>query len=301
MKRHIIISFFLICMNFLFSEGNPNVELHTEMEDVGDGIILFFKDTLFYRKSEAIYYLDNGTLIPIIQDVIDPISKRSIVEKYTSAHYFGKTKTSEKLIYKVFSWENSEFYYGYEILVEHNNVTTVKRDLLFFHDEGTEPIQNGLKRNRFIDIYGNEILFETYYNIKDDISSESLTLTSHDGNLVMNFLDNTNPVVSYAVNDKANRIVLLYEEGNLNDKRKSGLQIFWVTYNGTVNDSRVRLRTEPSLISETLDLLNVGDKVKITDRSEKKEKIDDMDAYWLCVETEDKQTGWIYGWFVDVE
>lgn len=70
---------------------------------------------------------------------------------------------------------------------------------------------------------------------------------------------------------------------------------------GTINDTRVRLRTESNLTSETIAYLDAGEKVKVIDRSEKKQKIDDMEAYWLQVETEDKQTGWVYGWFVDVE
>lgn len=301
MKRLISVFIILIVMSSLFSEGKPNVEHHTEIKDDGNGEILFFKDTLFYRKPGIISYLDNETLIPIIQDVIDPITKRSIVEKYTSAHYFGKTKKSKKLIYKVFSWETSEFYYGYEILVENEKVSFVERDLLFFYDEGTEQLPNGMKKNRYVDIYGNEIRYETYYNIKEDISSETLTLTSYDGKLILSFIDNTNPDFTYAVNDKVNRIVLLYEEGNLNDKRKSGFQIFWITYTGTINDNRVRLRTEPNLNGETLDYLNSGDKVKITDRSEDTQKIDDMESYWYKVETADGKTGWVYGWFVDVE
>lgn len=69
----------------------------------------------------------------------------------------------------------------------------------------------------------------------------------------------------------------------------------------TINDNRVRLRTEPNLNCETLDYLNSGDKVRITDRSEDTQKIDDMEAYWYEVETAEGKTGWVYGAFVDVE
>jgi len=85
------------------------------------------------------------------------------------------------------------------------------------------------------------------------------------------------------------------------ENEKNKIVVFALVYDGTINDSRVRLRTEPNLNSATLEYLNTGDTVKIIDRSEEKQKIDDMDAYWFQVETEDNETGWVYGWFVDVE
>lgn len=73
------------------------------------------------------------------------------------------------------------------------------------------------------------------------------------------------------------------------------------TKQGVLNDSRVRLRTEPNLNSETLTYLTKGDTVKIIDRSTEMQKIGEDEAYWYKVEFEGYPDGWVYGKYVDVE
>jgi hypothetical protein len=69
---------------------------------------------------------------------------------------------------------------------------------------------------------------------------------------------------------------------------------------GTINDSRVRLRVQPNLNSETWGYLNRGTKVKILDRSKIKQKIEDMEDYWYKVDVEGKPDGWVYGAYIDI-
>lgn len=70
---------------------------------------------------------------------------------------------------------------------------------------------------------------------------------------------------------------------------------------GKINDTRVRLRTEPNLNCETLLLLDKGLEVKILERSKKKFTIDDEDWYWYRIETKSGKIGWVYGKYLDIE
>ncbi len=101
-----------------------------------------------------------------------------------------------------------------------------------------------------------------------------------------------------AVNSKKNRIAVTM---NWYNGREASLLIFALIFNGVLNDSRVRLRTEPNLNSETLTYLTKGDTVKIIDRSTEMQKIGEDEAYWYKVEFEGYPDGWVYGKYVDVE
>lgn len=70
---------------------------------------------------------------------------------------------------------------------------------------------------------------------------------------------------------------------------------------GKINDTRVRLRTEPNLNCETLLLLDKGLEVKILERSKNKFTIDDEDWYWYRIETKSGKIGWVYGKYLDIE
>ncbi|MBO5143886.1 MAG: SH3 domain-containing protein [Treponema sp.] len=70
---------------------------------------------------------------------------------------------------------------------------------------------------------------------------------------------------------------------------------------GIINDSSVRLRTEPSSDSSIILLLEKGDKVSIIRKWNYKESIDGESWYWYEVETSDGKTGWVYGKYLDIE
>jgi uncharacterized protein YgiM (DUF1202 family) len=70
--------------------------------------------------------------------------------------------------------------------------------------------------------------------------------------------------------------------------------------NGTINDNRVRLRVKPNLSSDTWGFLNNGDEVRIIDRSPNTQKIDNTEAHWYKVQTNDKPDGWVYGAYIDI-
>ena len=79
------------------------------------------------------------------------------------------------------------------------------------------------------------------------------------------------------------------------------LFIYSIIYDATLNDTRVRLRSEPNLSCDTLGYLEKGNVVKIVDRTDDKFEIDGENWYWYQVETTDEQTGWVYGKYLDIE
>ena len=79
------------------------------------------------------------------------------------------------------------------------------------------------------------------------------------------------------------------------------LFIYSIIYDATLNDTRVRLRSEPNLSCETLGYLEKGDAVKIVDRTDEKFEIDGESWYWYKVEAENLPDGWVYGKYLDIE
>ena len=88
---------------------------------------------------------------------------------------------------------------------------------------------------------------------------------------------------------------------NYNSEGLNGLIILDVLYNATVNDLRVRLRSEPNLESQTLSYFYTGDDVKIIAQSDEKYEIDGESWYWYKVESGSYPVGWVYGKYLDIE
>lgn len=93
------------------------------------------------------------------------------------------------------------------------------------------------------------------------------------------------------------KVALLYNTSSNEGK----IQIFSLTYDGIINDTRVRLRSKPNLNSAVLGFFNTGDKLKVVDWSNEKQKIGGMEAYWYKVESENSPDGWVYGKYLDIE
>jgi len=71
--------------------------------------------------------------------------------------------------------------------------------------------------------------------------------------------------------------------------------------NATINDTRVRLRVNPNLNSDTWALLDKGLSVKIKDKSKEKFEIDGESHYWYKVDNPNYPDGWVYGKYLDIE
>ncbi len=101
----------------------------------------------------------------------------------------------------------------------------------------------------------------------------------------------TKSVTSFAEDVKNNQNQKI-EIGNESIKDKNHIAI--------INDTNVRLRTEPNLESETITLLNSGEELIVLDQSAEKQKIGDMEDYWYKVRASDFGEAWIYGHFLDI-
>lgn len=85
------------------------------------------------------------------------------------------------------------------------------------------------------------------------------------------------------------------------EDKKTKIKIELGVQVGVITDTRVRLRSEPNLQSETLDHLDTGDRLIILDKSAEQQQIDTMTDYWYKVQAEGYPEGWVYGAFVDYE
>ncbi|MGI5173565.1 SH3 domain-containing protein [Treponema sp. OMZ 840] len=71
--------------------------------------------------------------------------------------------------------------------------------------------------------------------------------------------------------------------------------------NAIVNDSRVRIRTEPNLNADVWGYMNKNYKVVIKDKSAEAFTIDNETWYWYKVESKNYPDGWVYGKYLDIE
>ena len=69
---------------------------------------------------------------------------------------------------------------------------------------------------------------------------------------------------------------------------------------GVLNDSRVRVRTYPTLEAEIVGHLDRGDRVEVLERSGQRVSIGSMNDFWYLVQREDGLSGWSYGHFIDL-
>jgi hypothetical protein len=88
---------------------------------------------------------------------------------------------------------------------------------------------------------------------------------------------------------------------NIKGKKLVQLVVLQLLYSATINDNRVRLRTEPNLTSQIVALLESGYQVKIKDKSEEPQTIDGESWYWYKVESDGYPDGWVYGKYLDIK
>lgn len=89
--------------------------------------------------------------------------------------------------------------------------------------------------------------------------------------------------------------------GSISDPHVNQVFVYRIVDKATLNDNRVRLRTEPNLTSQTVTHLDFGYQVKIKDKSEEPQTIDGESWYWYKVESEGYPDGWVYGKYLDIK
>ena len=68
--------------------------------------------------------------------------------------------------------------------------------------------------------------------------------------------------------------------------------------NFTITNNNVNFRRDANLTSQILGQLNNGDRVEVTQKGDKKEKIGQWDNYWYKIKTQQGIEGWVFGQFI---
>jgi hypothetical protein len=86
----------------------------------------------------------------------------------------------------------------------------------------------------------------------------------------------------------------LINETNVNNKNDINFT------SGYINDNNLRIRSNPNTNSEILGQLNIGDFVKVIDKTEYKDKVINTENYWYRIITNENITGWIFGEYLEL-
>lgn len=207
-------------------------------------------------------------------------------------------KNAKRIIY------NSQLSYGYYIYISD--------DLIAYENSSPDPRQRNYNPDPlyfYIKDKKDEIIFNfnqwklnheeyyprSYYNSL----SEKIFYTDEGRERIMKINAVYTVKDLYCINKEKNKIAIILD--NYNSEGACALIIFDILYNATVNDLRVRLRSEPNLESQTLSYFYTGDDVKIIAQSDEKYEIDGESWYWYKVESGSYPVGWVYGKYLDIE
>jgi hypothetical protein len=69
----------------------------------------------------------------------------------------------------------------------------------------------------------------------------------------------------------------------------------------TVINSRLRVRSAPSLEGEMLGMLEIGEEVRVLERSDQQLNIGDLTDFWYRIDNGNSLTGWAYGAFLRMD
>ena len=288
MKKILPLIFIALSINNLFS-----LEIRTSKIQTGfnkQGFSTFSVIDLFYTNEDELIlksiYFENFRYFCI--------NKNNEIKEIDEQSYD---------IYKQLEY-NPELKYGYKLAIsdeliafDNSRITTSRfyspenPMFMYINNEKGETVFNfnQWKLNH------EEYYPKSYYN---SLSEEIFyTEENRERNMKLNAVYTVKDL--YCINAKKNKIAIVLD--NYNSEGLSALIIFDVLYNATVNDFRVRLRSEPNLSCETLSYFYTGDKVKIIDQTDEPYEIDGERHYWYKVESGTYPVGWVYGKYLDIE
>lgn len=292
-------SFYIILMSlFIFKVNALEIRLNKNITGINKQWFSIHSILEIYNTKNSIYlkcvYFDTFRFF-----MIDGNSEvYEINEEMFSSEKQNKLETSLKLKYgykveiniKLISFENaSPNIYGYRNL---NSEKGIIPQYFYIKSQNDNIVFNFNtwkigKKEFFLEEYEYNSLNEKIYYTDEKIERlMKLNATFTQENLCL-------------VNSRKNKIAVVFE-GYPNDNC-SGLIIFDVLYNATVNDFRVRLRSEPNLKSQVLSYFYEGDKVRILDQSDELYEIDGESHYWYKIESGTYPIGWVYGKYLNIE
>lgn len=291
MKKIIL---FFICLFFVYSVYGLEIRTNAIIKGVNKkaGFETCFVKDMFYTKQNELFIKAGGNNIFFFLINED----NSIIELDEDSYLENK---QEKITY------TGEMKYGFYL-----NVT---EDLIAFDKSMINSISRYYTPEKPMFMYINNEKGETVFNFNQwklnheeyypksyyNSLSEEIFYTEENRERKMKLNAVYTVKDLYCINAKKNKIAIVLD--NYNSEGLSALIIFDVLYNATVNDFRVRLRSEPNLSCETLSYFYTGDKVKIIDQTDEPYEIDGERHYWYKVESGTYPLGWVYGKYLDIE
>lgn len=291
MKKIIL---FFICLFFVYSVYGLEIRTNAIIKGVNKkaGFETCFVRDMFYTKQNELFIKAGGNNIFFFLINED----NSIIELDEDSYL---EKKQEKITY------TGEMKYGFYL-----NVT---EDLIAFDKSMINSISRYYTPEKPMFMYINNEKGETVFNFNQwklnheeyypksyyNSLSEEIFYTEENRERKMKLNAVYTVKDLYCINAKKNKIAIVLD--NYNSEGLSALIIFDVLYNATVNDFRVRLRSEPNLNCETLSYFYTGDKVKIIDQTDEPYEIDGESHYWYKVESGTYPVGWVYGKYLDIE
>ena len=306
MKRKLVVLFILLFTSNIFSLDlklyDSSKTFNTRTDGNSNVFLYFFENNPLLVNSQKSEIFINNQWVPFF----DKFDDKEILETYAK---YGVTVQSfiddlnKNYYLEITSYVDKSLYFCFRFYIENNQL---KKEKIEF--ESFSVIKNSLLNpwqdfpirlldNSQLEFYSKFIEFGKYETIFQ-ISNNKKIID------VIQLLSEYEILSRPCINDKKNLLIFYgcpYENIKRNLFNDCQIFIFSIIYDATVNDFRVRLRSEPNLSCETLGYLEKGDAVKIVDRSDEKFEIDGENWYWYQVKTTDEQTGWVYGKYLDIE
>lgn len=289
MKKIIL---FFICLFFVYSVYGLEIRTNSIIRGVNKKATFWtysVKEMFYTKQNELLLKADDETVFFLIDE------ENSIIELDEGSYL---KKKQEKIVY------TGEMKYGFYLNIteklisfENSRITTSRfyrpenPMFMYINNEKGETVFNfnQWKLNH------EEYYPKSYYN---SLSEEIFyTEENRERKMKLNAVYTIKDL--YCINAKKNKIAIVLDY--YNSENAKALIIFDVLYNATVNDFRVRLRSEPNLSCETLSYFYTGDKVKIIDQTDEPYEIDGESHYWYKVESGTYPVGWVYGKYLDIE
>ena len=289
MKKIIL---FFICLFFVYSVYGLEIRTNSIIRGVNKNATFWtysVKEMFYTKQNELLLKADDETVFFLIDE------ENSIIELDEGSYL---KKKQEKIVY------TGEMKYGFYLNIteklisfENSRITTSRfyrpenPMFMYINNEKGETVFNfnQWKLNH------EEYYPKSYYN---SLSEEIFyTEENRERKMKLNAVYTIKDL--YCINAKKNKIAIVLDY--YNSENAKALIIFDVLYNATVNDFRVRLRSEPNLSCETLSYFYTGDKVKIIDQTNEPYEIDGESHYWYKVESGTYPVGWVYGKYLDIE
>ncbi len=158
--------------------------------------------------------------------------------------------------------------------------------------------------------FGN-ISWQNTYNIGNYIQDANILLSKTNSEIIINTLvldmeyENqqiTKKDLTLFINTDGEKIKTIENSSkNLDYKFSNDYNLYSSKkLTGIIKSNSVNIRRKPLLNSQVVTNLTKGEVVEIIEKSNKKYKISNMNDYWYHLKVDENNSGWIYGYFINI-